>query len=115
MTAIAEPAATSRSREFHTLRVAAVDRLCEDAAAVMFADELADLKDRHASRFSVMHVLSREPRDVELFTGRLDAARLRELLTAFVAVEDLDHAWVCGPHAMVCDTVTVLTELGLSA
>ncbi|WP_216895569.1 1,2-phenylacetyl-CoA epoxidase subunit PaaE [Nocardia alni] len=81
--------------------------------SVMFADELADLKDRYGSRFSVMHVLSREPRDVELFTGRLDAARLRELLTAFVAVEDLDHAWMCGPHAMVEDAITVLTEFGL--
>jgi ring-1,2-phenylacetyl-CoA epoxidase subunit PaaE len=81
--------------------------------SVMFADELADLKDSYGSRFSVIHVLSREPRDVELFTGRLDATRLRDIITAFVAVDDIDHTWVCGPHAMVGDTVTVLTEFGM--
>ena len=43
----------------------------------MFAEELADLKDRYGPRFQLVHVLSREPRDVELFSGRLDADRLR--------------------------------------
>ena len=33
---------------------------------VMFADELADLKDRHGPRLQLVHVLSREPRDAEL-------------------------------------------------
>ena len=45
--------------------------------SVMFAEELADLKDAHHGRFNLIHVLSREPRDVELFSGRLDAERLR--------------------------------------
>ena len=40
--------------------------------SVMFAEELGDLKDRHCSRFQVVHVLSREARDVELLSGRLD-------------------------------------------
>ena len=39
---------------------------------VMFADELADLKDRHLDRFQLVHVLSRETRDAELLSGRLD-------------------------------------------
>ena len=43
-------------------------------SSVMFAEELADLKDRHPARFDLVHVLSREPREVELFSGRLDAA-----------------------------------------
>src|SRR3954465_8050104 len=44
---------------------------------VMFADELADLKDRSGPRLQLVHVLSREPRDAELTSGRLDGARLR--------------------------------------
>ena len=52
--------------------------------SVMFAEELADLKNRYGPRFQLVHVLSREPRDVELFSGRLDADRLRRLLTALV-------------------------------
>src|SRR4051794_25692189 len=47
---------------------------------VMFADELADLKDRYTSRMQLVHVLSREPREAELFTGRLDASKLRTLI-----------------------------------
>ena len=48
--------------------------------SVMFAEELADLKNRYGPRLELVHVLSREPRDVELFSGRLDADRLRRLL-----------------------------------
>ena len=50
------------------------------AGTVMFADELADLKDRYPARLELVHVLSREPREAELLSGRLDAAKLNELL-----------------------------------
>ncbi|GAA2113182.1 phenylacetate-CoA oxygenase/reductase subunit PaaK [Actinomadura alba] len=81
------------------------------SSTVMFADELADLKDAHASRLELVHVLSREPRDAELFTGRLDAAKLRTLLSALLPVDDVDHWWLCGPFGMVTDAQTVLAEL----
>jgi ring-1,2-phenylacetyl-CoA epoxidase subunit PaaE len=80
--------------------------------SVMFAEELADLKNRYPSRFELVHVLSREPRDVELFSGRLDADRLRRLLTLLVPVEGVDHVWLCGPFGMVADARAVLAELG---
>ena len=44
---------------------------------VMFADEIADLKDSYPARMQLVHVLSREAQEVELFSGRLDADRLR--------------------------------------
>lgn len=80
---------------------------------VMFADELADLKDRYGPRFDLVHVLSREPRDVELFSGRLDPERLRRLLTLLVPLEDVDHVWLCGPLALVEGARAVLLELGV--
>ena len=80
--------------------------------SVMFAEELADLKNRHASRFDLVHVLSREPRDVELLSGRLEASRLRRLLTALVPVGSVDHVWLCGPFGMIADARAVLEELG---
>ena len=40
---------------------------------VMFLEEVEDLKDRYPDRFQLLHVLSREPQEVELFSGRLDA------------------------------------------
>ena len=81
--------------------------------SVMFAEELADLKNRHGSRFELVHVLSREPRDVELFSGRLEADRLRRLLTALVPVGAVDHIWLCGPFGMITDARDVLAELGV--
>ncbi|GAB3350486.1 1,2-phenylacetyl-CoA epoxidase subunit PaaE [Modestobacter lapidis] len=82
---------------------------------VMFADELADLKDRHGPRLQLVHVLSREPRDTELTSGRLDGARLRTLVGNLVDVEQVDHWWLCGPHGMVDDARALLAELDVPA
>jgi ring-1,2-phenylacetyl-CoA epoxidase subunit PaaE len=85
------------------------------STSVMFADELADLKDRYPSRLQLVHVLSREPQEVELFSGRLDAARLRALVPALCPPHDVDHWWLCGPYGMVVDATCVLDELGVPA
>lgn len=83
------------------------------SGSVMFTEDLGDLKNRYPDRFQLVHVLSREPREVELFSGRLDAARLRRLLRAVVPAERFDHVWLCGPHGMVEDARGVLAELGV--
>jgi ring-1,2-phenylacetyl-CoA epoxidase subunit PaaE len=81
----------------------------------MFADEVADLKDAYPARMQVVHVLSREPQEVELFNGRLDSARLRELLELTVEVPVVDHWWLCGPFGMVSDAVAMLRAAGVPA
>lgn len=86
-----------------------------ESSSVMFAEELSDLKDRHGARFDLVHVLSREPRDVELFSGRLDADRLRRLLPLKVPLAAVDHVWLCGPLGMVEAAREVLAELGVPA
>jgi ring-1,2-phenylacetyl-CoA epoxidase subunit PaaE len=80
---------------------------------VMFADEVADLKDAHPARMQIVHVLSRELQEVELHSGRLDAGRLTALLPATVDVPAVDHWWLCGPHLMVNDAIEVLRQLGV--
>ena len=82
---------------------------------VMFADELADLKDRYGPRLQLVHVLSREPRDAELTSGRLDGDRLRTLVGAFTDPAHVDHWWLCGPHGMVTAARELLAELGVPA
>ena len=82
---------------------------------VMFADEVADLKDAHPARMRIVHVLSREAQEVELFSGRLDAGRLAELLPVTVDVRRVDHWWLCGPFGLVTDAIEVLTGLGVEA
>lgn len=85
------------------------------SASVMFADEVADLKDAYPARITLVHVLSREPQQVALHSGRLDAGRLRALLPATVDVAAVDHWWLCGPLALVLGAAEVLTELGVPA
>jgi ring-1,2-phenylacetyl-CoA epoxidase subunit PaaE len=82
-------------------------------SSVMFAEELADLKNTYAERFELVHVLSREPRDVELFSGRLEGSRLRRLLTELVPLRAVVHVWLCGPFGMIADARAVLAELGV--
>jgi ring-1,2-phenylacetyl-CoA epoxidase subunit PaaE len=87
---------------------------------VMFLDELADLKDRHPTRFQLVHVLSRELQESELLSGRLDAERLRRIRASLLG--ESDGWFLCGPfdlvttvhEALVADGVdpgTVHTEL----
>ncbi|HSK57548.1 MAG TPA: 1,2-phenylacetyl-CoA epoxidase subunit PaaE [Actinomycetospora sp.] len=80
---------------------------------VMFTEEIADLKNAHGPRLHLLHVLSREPTEVEIFSGRLDADRLRTLLTALVDVDDVDAWWLCGPLGMTDDAAAVLGDLGV--
>ena len=85
------------------------------SGTVMFADEVADLKDAHPARVQIVHVLSREPQEVELYSGRLDAERLKRLLPLTVEVADVDHWWLCGPFGLVTGAIEVLGELGVAA
>ncbi|RVU22950.1 phenylacetate-CoA oxygenase/reductase subunit PaaK [Streptomyces antnestii] len=84
------------------------------SSTVMFADELADLKDRFPTRFQLGHVLSREPREAEVLSGRLDADRLAALVGSLIDTADADHWWLCGPHGMVRDAQGVLAGLGVA-
>ncbi|MEJ3748301.1 1,2-phenylacetyl-CoA epoxidase subunit PaaE [Actinomycetes bacterium KLBMP 9797] len=78
------------------------------ARSVMFVEELADLKDRYPGRLHVVHVLSREPQDAALLSGRLDADRLATLVDA-LDLSDVAEWFLCGPYAMVVDAKTVLS------
>jgi ring-1,2-phenylacetyl-CoA epoxidase subunit PaaE len=83
------------------------------ARSVMFAEELSDLKDRWPARLQVVHVLSREPGDAELLSGRIDAERLPRLLDVFAPAE-VDEWFLCGPYGMVLDARAVLAERGVA-
>jgi ring-1,2-phenylacetyl-CoA epoxidase subunit PaaE len=80
---------------------------------VMFADEIADLKDRYPTRLQLIHVMSREAQEVDLFTGRLDAVKLHELLPLTCQVDAIDHWWICGPFGMIVDAVGTLRSFGV--
>ncbi len=81
---------------------------------VMFAEEIEDLKNRHLGRFGVAHILSREPQDVEILSGRIDAAKLRALAAGVLDLASVTDAYVCGPEGMVDEVKTGLAALGLA-
>ncbi|UED88153.1 1,2-phenylacetyl-CoA epoxidase subunit PaaE [Streptomyces profundus] len=80
--------------------------------SVMFAEELADLKDRFPARVTLVHVLSREPREADVLSGRLDAARLARLLRALLDPRTPHEWWLCGPWGMVREARRVVGEFG---
>ena len=82
---------------------------------IMFLDDLHDLKDRFPDRFHLVHVLSREQQDVELFSGRLDGDRLSRILKSLRPAEDVDAWFLCGPQQMVVDLRQVILDHGVEA
>ncbi|HEX8901491.1 1,2-phenylacetyl-CoA epoxidase subunit PaaE [Vitreimonas sp.] len=72
-----------------------------NSIGVMFLDEIADLKDRYLDRLSVFHFLEDEEEEIDLFNGRLDRAKVDELLTSLVKPANVDAFFICGPGPMM--------------
>ncbi|MFD9436595.1 2Fe-2S iron-sulfur cluster-binding protein [Streptomyces sp. NPDC060002] len=86
------------------------------ARTALLSDELAELKDAFVDRFTVLYVLSRERRESELFTGRIDAPRLRRLLALLDARPGPDTTFaLCGPYGLVETARAALTAWGAPA
>ena len=83
------------------------------ASTVMFVEELTDLKDRYPDRFQLMHVLSREPHDAELLHGRIDTAKVDQLLDLVVPPATVDEWFLCGPFGMVQQVRQALEARGV--
>jgi ring-1,2-phenylacetyl-CoA epoxidase subunit PaaE len=83
-------------------------------ATVMFLEEVEDLKDRYPERFQLIHLLSREPQEVELFSGRLDVPRMQRLLDSVIPPADVDEWFLCGPYEMVSTLRKQLIAEGVS-
>ena len=67
----------------------------------MCMEELLALKDRYLGRLSLHFVMSREPQEVELYNGRLDAARIRRFAGALFDPAAVREYFVCGPGDMI--------------
>lgn len=81
--------------------------------SVMFLEELADLKNRYRERLHLVHVLSREAQEVDLFHGRLDRDKLEALFATILPTDSVDEWFLCGPYEMVDAARTLLLERGI--
>ncbi|MTJ05391.1 MAG: 2Fe-2S iron-sulfur cluster binding domain-containing protein [Sediminimonas qiaohouensis] len=81
---------------------------------IMFREALEGLKDRYVDRFTLIHILSREPQDVELLNGRITGEKIAALGRA--GAVDLDGAqgiYLCGPGDMIDDVAETLQGQGI--
>lgn len=84
------------------------------SSAVLFREEIEDLKNRYMTRLSVAYVMSREHQDIDLLNGRLDGAKVKELLERWLDPSLIDLAFVCGPQDMTESVIAALQEKGLA-
>ena len=85
----------------------------KETSSIIFKDELADLKDIYLERLQLFNFLTREPVEIELFSGRLDADRLDRLFSEVISPASFDVAYLCGPESMISDCRTALTGAGM--
>lgn len=79
----------------------------------MCLEELLGLKDRYLGQLALHFVMSREPQEVELYNGRLDAARVRQFAAALFAPTEVREFFVCGPGDMIEQVSATLRALGV--
>ena len=83
--------------------------------SVMFNEALQDLKDKYKDRLTLIHVLSRQAQEVPLLEGRIDAAKVRQLIGTLLPAASMDEVFICGPEAMIEATETALRAAGVPA
>ncbi len=82
-------------------------------ASIMFSEDLLALKDQYPQRVSLYFLMSREPQDVELFNGRLDAAKVGVLGRELFDARGIDGYFLCGPDTMIESVHEGLIGLGV--
>ncbi|HEY9279643.1 MAG TPA: 1,2-phenylacetyl-CoA epoxidase subunit PaaE [Eoetvoesiella sp.] len=83
------------------------------SSAVLFREEIEDLKNRYMERFSLIYVMSREVQDIELFNGRLDGPKVAQLLSVWLDPTQVDLAFLCGPQDMIESVTQALMDKGI--
>jgi ring-1,2-phenylacetyl-CoA epoxidase subunit PaaE len=81
---------------------------------IMFREELEDLKNLYMGRLAVIHVLESDAQEIDLFTGRIDADKCRDLFAYWIDIASVDTAFICGPQPMMLAISTTLQGHGLT-
>ena len=81
---------------------------------IMFREELEDLKNYYMGRFNVIHILEDDSQDIDLFQGRIDGAKCKQLFDTWIDIETVAMAYICGPEPMMLAISDALKEHGLN-
>jgi ring-1,2-phenylacetyl-CoA epoxidase subunit PaaE len=80
---------------------------------IIFKETLEDLRDQYLSRFQLIHTLSGEAQEAPIASGRVDAAKIKMLLSNLVDPAGVDAVYLCGPNEMIEECVTALINAGI--
>ncbi|MBV9911616.1 MAG: 2Fe-2S iron-sulfur cluster binding domain-containing protein [Sinobacteraceae bacterium] len=80
----------------------------------MCLEDLQALKDQHLERFALHFIMSREPQEAEIYNGRLDAERVREVAQSLFRPAEVSQYFVCGPGDMIETVSGALRALGVA-
>lgn len=83
------------------------------SSTVIFKDALSDLKDVFLDRFNLIYVMSREQQDIALFNGRITGEKCTEFFSRWIALDDIDIAFICGPEDMMHGVSAALQAHGM--
>jgi ring-1,2-phenylacetyl-CoA epoxidase subunit PaaE len=85
-----------------------------DSGSIMFREALDGLKNRFPDRVSLMHVLSREPQEAALLSGRIDAEKIATIFRSLINVHAVDAFYLCGPEQMIAVLRDSLADHGVA-
>jgi len=81
--------------------------------STLLKGHLTDLKDSYPNRLSISYFLSQEPIDVELFSGRIDSAKVTKIFNNELKQLDIAGYYLCGPGGMIDEITQVLVDNGI--
>jgi ring-1,2-phenylacetyl-CoA epoxidase subunit PaaE len=81
--------------------------------STMFKEEIEDLKDKYMTRLVLHHVFSDEHTDAPINMGLMNREKIGEFLSALVAPQSIDHAFICGPFQMNDEAEAALLAAGV--
>ncbi len=84
-------------------------------SSILFLEQIEDLKNAYQERLNVIHILSREPQDTELFNGRITAEKCETLFSGVIDASRLHEAFLCGPEQMIMDVKDFLKNKGMAS
>jgi ring-1,2-phenylacetyl-CoA epoxidase subunit PaaE len=72
----------------------------KNSTSIIFKEQLEALKNKHLSRFQLIHILSREKTDADINFGRIDNFKCNRLFENLLNINS-DEFFICGPEEMI--------------
>ncbi len=69
--------------------------------SIILKEEIDGLKNLFMDRFEVFHFLTKQERDIPLFDGRIDEAKLDIIFKSILDKDVIDDYFLCGPQEMI--------------